>query len=496
MTARVPLPPEDILAHAANFTSSFVNRDDFDTAAQAALNVLASKIVARIDPLDRAGLFTALEVFADGKWQPGCLLGLEDRVVLGWWSGLVRIKLLTCEIPIAQVSDVAETDVEQLAGTAVEKVTLRIDGDVPMRIRVARYDTGMDLPEVVRGVLLGAISYGFEGDPEPETQPLVEPDGLAPEPDPAPEAVPVTVWDPAPAPAPPPVPAPVPVGDLAVCGSCGAALSPAGRFCRSCGAATGSAPASAPEPESSTIPAGVAAAVDQPPPRHADPLRRGGAIALVVVLAAFGIAFLVTRGGDDPPPRAERPAPTASPPSTAAETPVATPEAPPSTETDDLPALSERFGGAGFVAEMPSLADGWEIGDERDAEGLMIRELRGPEGALIRMVQTPGGEAEPDESLVVEELALKTAAAASRLVTLKDFPTEECAERICSDFLLNDPAWGGLAILVAAEPGEYLFRLADAIARTVRSEADADVDPQLLAPAPGSGSLPPGLDGG
>jgi hypothetical protein len=209
---------------------------------------------------------------------------------------------------------------------------------------------------------------------------------------------------------------------------------------------------------------------------------------VLLLLLGGGTAYALTRGdsGD------------ATAGTAATATPSATPTAEPETEpdpaaaaTDEPPPLTERITGDGFVAEIPSSSDGWEIGDEEGDE-LRVRVLRGQDGAVIRIVHSPGSDAEPDPDRVVDELPLNTAAESSRLVFVDDFPTDECADRTCSDFLLNDPAWGGLALLVNATEGDPAFAIADAIARTVRSAAQADEDPRLLAPAPGSDqSLPP-----
>ena len=46
--------------------------------------------------------------------------------------------------------------------------------------------------------------------------------------------------------------------------------------------------------------------------------------------------------------------------------------------------------------------------------------------------------------------------AQSLIATAKNFGTEECKGRSCSDLLLNDPAWGGIAITVNATSGAKL----------------------------------------
>lgn len=72
--------------------------------------------------------------------------------------------------------------------------------------------------------------------------------------------------------------------------------------------------------------------------------------------------------------------------------------------------------------------------------------LTGPEGVIV-IVHTPGEPGRPDPDLVVSSRPIQTGAAETSRKTVEGFPTPECRDRLCDDFVLNDPAFGGLAIL-------------------------------------------------
>jgi len=54
----------------------------------------------------------------------------------------------------------------------------------------------------------------------------------------------------------------------------------------------------------------------------------------------------------------------------------------------------------------------------------------------------------------------------SRKLVLANFPTDECRDRECDDFVLNDPSFGGLALL-ASDSGGPASKAAARIARSV-----------------------------
>ena len=103
---------------------------------------------------------------------------------------------------------------------------------------------------------------------------------------------------------------------------------------------------------------------------------------------------------------------------------------------------------------------------------MRTRELHGPEGEVVKVIHTPDFEAKPDPSKVVERRALDgTQSARASLVVLQDFPTDECGDRRCDDFVLNDPGFGGVAIL-ASDSGGTASDVARAIATSVRSAGE------------------------
>jgi hypothetical protein len=259
------------------------------------------------------------------------------------------------------------------------------------------------------------------------------------------------------------------------------------------GTSAAAAPAPPPPPPSATT------AQNAPQPEHPapqPPSHRGFllalATALAVVLAAIaGIAL--ARSGDSSATKtgAESPTITAKTVTVDRTVPAPTPAEPEPTDPDDTTVpddtteptdavdpgaatvqLTRRLAGAGWIADVPSPDDGWSVtGPVTKNDGKqIIRKVEGPDGEVVELVNTPDHEAKPPDEYIVDEQSLTTSAARSRLVIVKDFPSDACRGRRCTDFLLNDPAFGGIAVLVNGEQGDDAYATAAAIARTIQPD--------------------------
>ena len=202
-------------------------------------------------------------------------------------------------------------------------------------------------------------------------------------------------------------------------------------------------------------------ALEPPAGRPAERSRsRAPRVAAVATLAAavllVGVIVLTSRGRDDP---SARTAVVATPTATATATPTSAPTA--------APAGVRKVSGGGVTYTVPAM-DGWTLSaPQRGA--LTVRRLTGPDGELIRIVHSPGVRAEPVASTVVSEAAFAAPSVDdARKFVLEHFPSDRCAQRRCDDYVLNDDAFGGLAIL-AGDAGGPASRVAARIARSVNA---------------------------
>ena len=102
----------------------------------------------------------------NGKWEDGCILTLQDRAVLAWFTGILRIKTFGRVIPFADIANVTETAVEpaRLHGHFSEMVTFSVESDPPVKIRVPRFKNSSALDTMVKGILAGAVTFTYSGD--------------------------------------------------------------------------------------------------------------------------------------------------------------------------------------------------------------------------------------------------------------------------------------------------------------------------------------------
>jgi hypothetical protein len=183
-------------------------------------------------------------------------------------------------------------------------------------------------------------------------------------------------------------------------------------------------------------------------------MRIAAVATLVGAMVLVGVVVLISGGREDPSTRA---AVVATPAASATETPepVAT----------KAPAEVREVSGSGVAYTVPS-TDGWALSSPQRG-ALIVRRLTGPEGELIRIVHSPAVRAEPVASTVVSEEAFAAPFVPdARKFVLEHFPSDRCAQRRCDDYVLNDVAFGGLAIL-AGDSGGPASRVAAKIASTV-----------------------------
>jgi hypothetical protein len=178
----------------------------------------------------------------------------------------------------------------------------------------------------------------------------------------------------------------------------------------------------------------------------------------VAAVVLVGAIVLISGGRDDTSTR-----------TTAVATPTASATETPAPTATKAPAHVRRVSGGDVAYTVPS-TDGWALSaPQRGA--LTIRRLTGPDGELIRIVHSPGIRAEPVASAVVSEAPFATPSVPdARKFVLRDFPSDRCAQRRCDDYVLNDDAFGGLAIL-ASDAGGPASRVAAKIARTVTARS-------------------------
>lgn len=151
--------PEEILLSAANFTSNLGQHETFAKLITLALKMCGLSLVTYIDEEDNSGLFIPVGVFVHGKWEHGCILTLQDRAVIAWWTGVFRIKHFFQVVPYETITGVSTGEIIPATKLKPEKVTLEIEAERDVVIRLMRLTEGADIPFMVESVLLGAMTF-------------------------------------------------------------------------------------------------------------------------------------------------------------------------------------------------------------------------------------------------------------------------------------------------------------------------------------------------
>lgn len=255
------------------------------------------------------------------------------------------------------------------------------------------------------------------------------------------------------------------------CTNCGARLAAEDRFCQICGLDTQGATPPQPVIASPTPPTSTSSG-----PRPRLWLLAAFAAAMLSAVGGSLAAYLLTR--DD---RTETYAPSAQagasyydefPTDSPRDDSEPAPERASGEETTPERAASapatELLSEPGYEIRVP-VGAGWSVGDTVvENEGRRFsRTITGPDGAVVRIVHTPGFDAAPDPDTVVARSNFPSSAVSSQRLTLANFPTDECRARLCDDFILNDPVFGGLAILANGSGANEVAVAAEQIASSV-----------------------------
>lgn len=339
-------------------TRAAVSDPRFAADVDEAIEYFGPDIASHVGRYDTGELFVPIEVWL-GKWEPGASLVLQDRAVLVWGRTEVKSQI----IPRKRPGSVAEVDVQ------ADAVTLWIDCDNPLNVRVRQYSGAMDVPTTYADTL------------RPEKRDRAPTAELPPE--------------------------------LEQCPYCFGEITKGADICPHCG-------------------------------RYLGKEKRSKKWLIILLLAMLLLLLLLAAvlllSGDDEEPK-PKPTPTATATAEASAEPTADP--------------FRRISGPGWEGRAPR---SFKIsGVERQSGGqLLVRTLRGDDGLVIRIFHTPEEDANPGTFQVGDLEPLETNAQESNLATVQNFGTEECKSRKCSDLLLNDPGWGGIAITVNATQGERL----------------------------------------
>lgn len=364
-------PQGDPLGDAVARTRADVSDPRFAGLAEDAARNYGEDLRHFLGRADFGELFTPLDVWTGTEWEPGASVITQDRAILAWGQpGRTRTQVIPRKRDPGGVTDI---DVQP------DAVTLWIDCDQPLNVRILRFQPGIDVPQVFGDKLRQARS---EAPTVVELPPMDE-----------------------------------------QCPHCFEPVRKGADFCPSCG-------------------------------RHIGPKQKRSkkfwiilALLLLLLLLLIGTAIILLTGDDDPAP--VKPKPTAT---EVAQTPAPT-EAP--------PADFRRISGPGWQGQAPR-----SFKLVRSGGGDLRVHVLTDGDTVIRIFHTPNEKANPGTFETGKRKSLKTAAEDSSLATVKNFGTEECKGRNCSDLLLNDPAWGGIAITVNATSGDRLAA-AKAIAASI-----------------------------
>lgn len=147
----------DIIVGAARSTCAIVNNERFTKLVLNELKMSGKPLLDYVQSSDKAVLYAPVEVSVGGKWEQGAILGLQDRAVIIWWTGVRQFEHFTSVVSYKSVKRVETCAVEPPTWRLPERVSLHIEADQSVTIRVLRPKGKFNLPFLVETTLLGAV---------------------------------------------------------------------------------------------------------------------------------------------------------------------------------------------------------------------------------------------------------------------------------------------------------------------------------------------------
>ena len=156
---------EDILLSSADASLSMVRTELFAKLTSKALQFIGSEFLPLLEAQDKPGLFSPVDIEVEGKERQGAILVLEDRAILAWIVGTLRIKGFHAVVPRDTISDLSS---ETASGGRMtkEREILHIKGDQSWEVKFAPglFDGGSSLVSLLIGMLNGSVVPVFESD--------------------------------------------------------------------------------------------------------------------------------------------------------------------------------------------------------------------------------------------------------------------------------------------------------------------------------------------
>jgi len=149
---------EDVVGDALEATDNIVQSEEYPEEAKNRLQLLSRDALQReLKASDQGEIFAPVWFEKDGKLLSGSVLTLQDRVIFGWITGIVRRKNFDAVVPRDSIRSIEEETERRRGLGTISTLTVLADEDWKI-IPVPLDGATMPLSEVIRGVLEGWLS--------------------------------------------------------------------------------------------------------------------------------------------------------------------------------------------------------------------------------------------------------------------------------------------------------------------------------------------------
>jgi len=160
---------ENVLLSAYSYTANVAGTERFVTLAKGTLQLFGKSLAQRLSPSDQPGLYVPMKVVRGGKEQPGAVLTLADRAVVGWSEGILRPKPHTASIQLDSISGVEEvTKPGNVHSVPLPMFYVHAEDEWTFVSHNVYAKDGPDIPQLLVAALLGALTFDYALGEEPK----------------------------------------------------------------------------------------------------------------------------------------------------------------------------------------------------------------------------------------------------------------------------------------------------------------------------------------
>lgn len=151
----------EIIGDAAATTLELIDTDQCQKQLEHAIKLMGQELIDHIQHDDLAGIIAPVSIEVEGKDVLGCVMTLQDRAILAWSIGVLRIRNSSVVVPLSSITSVVQRS-RPGGRLRIEASVIDVFAERTWTLTSDAFADGADrLATILAGVLEGSITFGY-----------------------------------------------------------------------------------------------------------------------------------------------------------------------------------------------------------------------------------------------------------------------------------------------------------------------------------------------